>query len=233
MADVRRTFYDLCEAHKSSVAKEALERIAVLYAIEEEIREVPPTSGGRYGTRVVDRCWNRTTPAGRMETCSLLLSHRHRPSPNLRRHAFRGLLSIHLFMAYRFAKAPLRPSAPKASAASLPALDTGTSKRKNGLFVAITTAGDNDAGIGKEVHDYTEQVLTGGVDDESHFGMIFTIDDGDDSFDPMQSAYLMVRLQQQTGNSDMFVEMPQHAKAMTPGMLLAQELVAEGVSKPI
>src|SRR5260370_4456122 len=38
MAHVRRPFYDLYQAHKSAVAKEALERIAALYAIEEEIR---------------------------------------------------------------------------------------------------------------------------------------------------------------------------------------------------
>jgi transposase len=38
MAHVRRKFYDLHEAHKSPVAKEALERIAALYAIEDEIR---------------------------------------------------------------------------------------------------------------------------------------------------------------------------------------------------
>jgi hypothetical protein len=38
MSHVRRPFYDLYEAHKSAVAKEALERIAALYAIEEEIR---------------------------------------------------------------------------------------------------------------------------------------------------------------------------------------------------
>jgi transposase len=38
MAHVRRQFFDLYEAHKSPVAKEALERIAALYAIEEEIR---------------------------------------------------------------------------------------------------------------------------------------------------------------------------------------------------
>jgi transposase len=37
-AHVRRQFYDLYEAHKSAVAKEALQRIAALYAIEEEIR---------------------------------------------------------------------------------------------------------------------------------------------------------------------------------------------------
>jgi transposase len=38
MAHARRAFYDLYEAHKSAVAKEALERIAALYVIEEEIR---------------------------------------------------------------------------------------------------------------------------------------------------------------------------------------------------
>src|SRR6059058_2456561 len=38
MAHVRRSFYDLYEAHKSAVAKESLERIAALYTIEEEIR---------------------------------------------------------------------------------------------------------------------------------------------------------------------------------------------------
>src|SRR5215472_9975451 len=38
MSHARRQFYDLYEAHKSPVAQEALERIAALYAIEEEIR---------------------------------------------------------------------------------------------------------------------------------------------------------------------------------------------------
>jgi transposase len=38
MSHVRRPFFELYGAHKSAVAKEALERIAALYAIEEEIR---------------------------------------------------------------------------------------------------------------------------------------------------------------------------------------------------
>ena len=41
-AHVRRKFYDLEVAHKSSVAAEALERIGALYAIEKEIRGCPP-----------------------------------------------------------------------------------------------------------------------------------------------------------------------------------------------
>ena len=59
MAHVRRPFYDLYEAHKSAVAKEALERIAALYVIEEEIRAFPLRNGARSGTRAADRCWNR------------------------------------------------------------------------------------------------------------------------------------------------------------------------------
>jgi len=41
-AHVRRKFHDLCEAHASPIAKEALERIAALYRIEAEIRGRPP-----------------------------------------------------------------------------------------------------------------------------------------------------------------------------------------------
>jgi transposase len=39
---VRRKFYDLEQAHASPLAREALERIAALYAIEDEIRGRPP-----------------------------------------------------------------------------------------------------------------------------------------------------------------------------------------------
>lgn len=41
-AHVRRKFYDFYEAHQSPLAKEALDRIAALYAIEKEIRGRPP-----------------------------------------------------------------------------------------------------------------------------------------------------------------------------------------------
>jgi len=42
MAHIRRKFYDLGEAHKSPIAAQALERIAPLYKIEEEIRGRAP-----------------------------------------------------------------------------------------------------------------------------------------------------------------------------------------------
>jgi transposase len=46
-AHVRRKFHDLYEAHASPIAKEALDRIAALYAIEREIRGRPPDERGR------------------------------------------------------------------------------------------------------------------------------------------------------------------------------------------
>ena len=42
LAHMRRKFYELMEAHHSPTASEAVERIAVLYAIEKEIRGRPP-----------------------------------------------------------------------------------------------------------------------------------------------------------------------------------------------
>jgi transposase len=41
-AHVRRKFYDLEQAHRSPIAKEAIERISQLYVIESEIRGRPP-----------------------------------------------------------------------------------------------------------------------------------------------------------------------------------------------
>ena len=46
-AHVRRKFYDLYEAHQSPIAKEALDRISALYAIEKEIRGRPPDERAR------------------------------------------------------------------------------------------------------------------------------------------------------------------------------------------
>jgi transposase len=47
MAHIRRKFYDLMEAHQSPIATEAVERIAPLYAIENEIRGRPPRRAAR------------------------------------------------------------------------------------------------------------------------------------------------------------------------------------------
>jgi hypothetical protein len=41
-AHVRRKFFDLQQAHQSPIAAEAIQRIAALYAIEQEIRGRPP-----------------------------------------------------------------------------------------------------------------------------------------------------------------------------------------------
>jgi len=63
-------------------------------------------------------------------------------------------------------------------------LITATGKRAQPLILAITTAASNQAGIGFEQWRYTRRVLRGEIKDESYFGIIYTIDEGDDWREP-------------------------------------------------
>lgn len=63
-------------------------------------------------------------------------------------------------------------------------LDTATGARSQALLSAITTAGSDRSGICYELRRYTVQVLEGTHVDDRWFGIIFTIDDGDDWRDP-------------------------------------------------
>ena len=59
-------------------------------------------------------------------------------------------------------------------------IETGTGKRDQSLLWAITTAGSNRSGICYEIRTYVTKILDGVAKDESFFGVIYTIDDGDD-----------------------------------------------------
>ncbi len=59
-------------------------------------------------------------------------------------------------------------------------LETATGARRQPLMYAITTAGYNRQSICYELHDYTRKVLEGIIQDDSFFGIIFTLDEGDD-----------------------------------------------------
>jgi phage terminase large subunit-like protein len=63
-------------------------------------------------------------------------------------------------------------------------IDTATGARSQPLIVMITTAGSNRAGICYEQRDYTIKVLSGVVEDETWFGIIYTLDEGDKFDDP-------------------------------------------------
>jgi phage terminase large subunit-like protein len=52
--------------------------------------------------------------------------------------------------------------------------------RSQPLLWGITTAGFNKNGICYEVRDYVIKILTGVIDDDAFFGIIYTLDDGDD-----------------------------------------------------
>ena len=59
-------------------------------------------------------------------------------------------------------------------------IDSAVGARSQPLVFVITTAGFNQAGICYEQRDYACQVLEGGIEDDTFFGVIFTIDVGDD-----------------------------------------------------
>jgi phage terminase large subunit-like protein len=64
-------------------------------------------------------------------------------------------------------------------------LATATGSRAQPLLWAITTAGSDRAGICYEQRDYVCKVLQGVVEDDSYFGIIYTLDDGDDWTDEL------------------------------------------------
>jgi len=65
-------------------------------------------------------------------------------------------------------------------------LDTATGSRRQSLLLAITTAGEggNPEAICWETRQYTSKVLEGIIEDDSFFGIIYTLDDEDDWTDP-------------------------------------------------
>lgn len=63
-------------------------------------------------------------------------------------------------------------------------IDSADGARSQPLISAITTAGTDRSGICYELRDYTIKVLEGVVADETWFGVIYTIDDGDVWHDP-------------------------------------------------
>jgi len=59
-------------------------------------------------------------------------------------------------------------------------LKSALGARSQPLIWAITTAGFNKNGICYEVRDYAIKVLTGVIEDDSFFSIIYTLDEGDD-----------------------------------------------------
>lgn len=57
--------------------------------------------------------------------------------------------------------------------------------RKNPLLWVITTAGFNTNGVCYEQRTYVTKVLEGAFEAEHYFGIIFTLDENDDPFDPV------------------------------------------------
>ena len=62
-------------------------------------------------------------------------------------------------------------------------LNTALGSRRQPLLLAITTAGFDRHSVCWEQHDYSEKILNGIIDDDSWFGLIYSIDEADDWHD--------------------------------------------------
>lgn len=56
-------------------------------------------------------------------------------------------------------------------------LDTATGSRRQPLLFCITTAGFDRRSLCWELHEYTEKILNGVLEDDSFFGIIYTLDE--------------------------------------------------------
>lgn len=63
-------------------------------------------------------------------------------------------------------------------------IETATGARQQPLILAVTTAGSNRSGICYEIRGYLLKLLDGVAEDDTFFGVVYTIDDGDDWTDP-------------------------------------------------
>ena len=59
-------------------------------------------------------------------------------------------------------------------------VNTATGARRQALKWIITTAGFNRAGVCYEQRDYVAKILDGVIEDDRYFGIIYTLDEGDD-----------------------------------------------------
>lgn len=62
-------------------------------------------------------------------------------------------------------------------------LETATGARRQPLMVAITTAGSNRQSLCRQLHDYSKRILEGVVEDDSFWGVVYSLDEGDDWWD--------------------------------------------------
>lgn len=63
------------------------------------------------------------------------------------------------------------------------ALSTAMGKRKQPFLLSISTATQNNSGIGRQLWDYALRVLTGVQEDERLFAIIYSVDDTDDPWE--------------------------------------------------
>jgi phage terminase large subunit-like protein len=96
-------------------------------------------------------------------------------------------------------------------------LETATGSRRQPMIIAITTSGTDRQSVCWEKHEYTRQVLEEIVEDDSWFGIVYALDDGDDWRDER----VWIKANPNLGVSKKFTDMrtkAERAKSMTSAL---------------
>ena len=80
-------------------------------------------------------------------------------------------------------------------------LDTATGSRRQPMMYGITTAGFGTEGLCVDLHNYTERVLEGAIEDDSWFGIIYTLDEGEAEGDGWMNEAIWVKANPNLGVS--------------------------------
>jgi phage terminase large subunit-like protein len=93
-------------------------------------------------------------------------------------------------------------------------IDTSTGSRRQPLMFAITTSGYDRQSVCYEYHEYTKKILNQVIEDDSWFGMIFTIDEGqgEDAGDDWEDESVWIKANPNLGVSKKWDDMRRKAK---------------------
>jgi len=109
-------------------------------------------------------------------------------------------------------------------------LETSTGSRRQPMILAITTAGTTRQGVCWEKHEYTRRVLEGLVEDDTWFGIIYTLDEieikGERKLEDWRDENVWIKSNPNLGVSKKWADMRQkaeRAKSMTSALNAFQQ----------
>lgn len=106
-------------------------------------------------------------------------------------------------------------------------IETGLGKRKQPMLLIVTTAGHNKTGPGQMYRKITRDVLSGNIENDGFFGMVFTLDDKEEVHDPTKWNKALPNL---PDTPDLRVTKQQYLNAMSEGATAMYEFMTKNMN---